>query len=75
MDSYGRSEAGLTWAIGVASGLDEGKRRAFQARDRRGHIGAATTGSQRTTAVTSGPASSQLAGHFGQTAQVAARAR
>jgi hypothetical protein len=44
-----------------------------------GHIGATsgprTTGSQRTTAVTSGPASSQLTGHLRPSPQVAASAR
>jgi hypothetical protein len=52
--------------------------RAFQARDWWGHIGATsgprTTGSQRTTAVTSGTTSCQLTRPFGQTAQVAVRA-
>jgi hypothetical protein len=34
----GRSQAGLTCAMGLASGPDEGTGRAFQARDRRGRI-------------------------------------
>ena len=64
----GRSEDTLTCAIGVGSGRDDGTGRAFQARDRWGHIGATsgprTTGSQRTTTVTSGPASCQFTSHI-----------
>jgi hypothetical protein len=63
----GRFEERLSCGIGVASGQDDGAGRAFQARDRWGHIGATsgpqTTGSQRTTTVTSGPASSQVMCH------------
>jgi hypothetical protein len=58
----------MTCAIGEACGVDALPGRTFQARDRWGHPGATsgprTTGSQRTTAVTSGPASSQLTGHI-----------
>ena len=67
-DNYGPSRDALSWAIEVTSRLNGVPGRAFQARDRWGHIGATsgprTTGSQRTTAVTSGPASCQLTGHI-----------
>ena len=60
----GRPHGALACAIGVASGWDDGTGRAFQARDRWGHTGATsgprTTGSQRTTAVTTGQTTAQL---------------
>jgi hypothetical protein len=56
----------LSFAIGEASGLNGVPGRAFQARDRWGHIGATsgprTTGPQWTTTVIAGPSSAQLAG-------------
>jgi hypothetical protein len=57
----GRSLAALTCAIGVASGVERLPGRAFQARDRWGHIGATN---DRIAADNSGPASSQLTGHI-----------
>ena len=78
-DNNGRQHAALTCVIGVASGRNAGTGRAFQARDRWGHIGATsgprTTGLQRTTTVTSGPASCQFTSHIRPDAQVAASAR
>ena len=72
----GRQHAALTCAIGVGSGRDDGTGRAFQARDRWGHIGATsgprTTGSQRTTTITGGLSSDQLTGHTPPPPQVAA---
>jgi hypothetical protein len=65
-DNYGRSQEGLTCELGIASGRMIGPARAFQARDRWGHIGATfgprMTGPQRTTPVTSGAACPQLTG-------------
>jgi hypothetical protein len=64
----GRQHAALTCAIGIASAPEDGTGRAFQARDRQGHIGAKsgprTTRAQRTTTVISGPSSAQLIGQI-----------
>jgi hypothetical protein len=63
----GRSHTDLTCAIGVGSRLSGLPGRAFQARDRWGHIratsGPRTTRSQRTTTVIIGPPSTQLSRH------------
>jgi len=74
-DNSGRSRKTLSCAIGVGSRLGGVPGRAFQARDRWGHIGATfgprTTGPQRTTTVTSGPSSASSATKVGQASQVA----